>query len=300
MPAQPHTNPDISSAPGATAAPAAPEHLWREITRRVREALWRRQHGERARADEILRGDVPRLVTAWSSVDPRDPAAKRLAVSRLIADEQRRTDDAFVLLDLIADRLVDAVAARLEVRLSALLRSSGGALGSDARLGEEQAAASDLAASLVAAVSSDAGSFDDDDLSPATPARPASPSTLSSRDHGSARPRTTLPAWLQAVAGSTAESVATPPAAPAAAVRERESAPKVSPAARPFDQDEPVEPRGMPASRSNGSVPAAGPAHSLVARAARGDAKGGQRIPLGDVAAMIDFVRDSERATAGR
>lgn len=111
----------VLSRPTAEDSAAAP--AWQALRRAMRDALWARQRGDTARADQLLREHVPGRVAAWSKADRRGAAEQRRVLAEMVEEETRRAAEVVALADVVTERLgvrlADQLAARLETLLGA-------------------------------------------------------------------------------------------------------------------------------------------------------------------------------------
>ena len=75
-------------------------------------------------ADILLNSDLPRSIANWSEVFDGPPATKKTRLDSMFQTEQRRIDDAYLAMDLLAVRLQDEIVPSICAQVTEQVRAA--------------------------------------------------------------------------------------------------------------------------------------------------------------------------------
>jgi hypothetical protein len=100
------------------------EQLWDKVVGDFRQLCLLRRQKKWIEADMILNSDLPRSIAIWSEVFEGAPASKKAQLDAMFQAEQRRIDDAFLAMDLVASRLKDEIVPSICAQVTEQVRAA--------------------------------------------------------------------------------------------------------------------------------------------------------------------------------
>ncbi len=111
-------------AESATNLPPArtPEALWQRIVQDYRQLCALQRQARAEESDRLLRDELPARILAWAEQDPSDGTAKARRLDQMFQREHQRLADAWMLEELLEQRLRSQVMPALTARIDAEVR----------------------------------------------------------------------------------------------------------------------------------------------------------------------------------
>ena len=93
------------------------DSLWSRVVSSFRNACFLRHHNDLDESMRILNNSLPHAITSWSELDKELAKQKRLRLTKMFEEEEKRMEDAFVISDVLSSTLVDTLIPQLSEKI---------------------------------------------------------------------------------------------------------------------------------------------------------------------------------------
>ncbi|MEO8429584.1 MAG: hypothetical protein ABI651_21025 [Verrucomicrobiota bacterium] len=96
---------------------ATNDQLWNQVVNGFRQACMLMHQGKTHESNRIIHADLPRSISTWSKISPKDAASKKTDLVNMFREEQKRVEDTWVIRGMIWNQLNEELVPTLCTRV---------------------------------------------------------------------------------------------------------------------------------------------------------------------------------------